>query len=306
MKKAVDDLLAMPQPQRQKIYDAVRHDMEFTKDTSVSFSFQTVELDEMEQQIIKNFFLYFHKERFRLESGFALEGLSEKPYGRKEFVGKYFDVENKQLQHICPVCLLQTTNAKKEHDVEHYFPKAFIPCLALHPDNLYFSCKSCNQVYKEEKKHTDDSRNADIRHIFLPYVDTVRDKVKIKFKYESGHDSLFFAPADPGEDFIEDKIKTFDYFFELQKRWSEMLECYYQNLAEEFEEPDLYDEAVLGEEALYQKMNADWQKKQRNIMKKPACYVETRYREWMCQKDSVQFKAFYSNLTQKGTEAKTI
>lgn len=300
MRQAVDDLFAMTQQQKQEIYEAIRHDMEFANDTSVNFSFQTIELDGKAQKIIHDVFLYFHKERFHAEAGFALEGLTENPFGRKEFAAKYFEGKYKNNRFICPVCLMQTTNAQKEHDVEHYFPKAFIPCLALHPDNLYFTCKSCNQIYKKEKNHLDEG-DANIREIFLPYADTVRDKVKIKFHQETGQDKILLKPADPNEPYIEEKIKTFNYFFELEERWSGMLPRYHQTMSCHYEAQDLNAGNMSEEDVLHQKMEDDLRTDKKCIMSVPEDYVKTHYLEWICQNDS-QFKAFYSNLAQKGRE----
>lgn len=308
LRQAVKTLFFLEKPRKRKIYEAIRHDMKFAKDTSGSFSFETIKLTDEEQKIIKDFFLYFYKVRLYTKNGFRLEGLTENSFERKKFAAKYFNGKNERLKHICPVCLMPTTNAEKEHDVEHYFSKTFVSCLGLHPDNLYFSCKVCNQTYKDEKKYS-DKQITDIRQIFLPYVDTVRDKIKIKVEHETGCDSICFEPADPNEEYIEKKIETFDYFYNLKERWSGMLESYHQELSNQYknEIEDLQDDkGIFKDETFFRKMNDDLQKKKRSMLEEPACYIKTQYTEWLCQKDSGQFRAFCSNLAQNGREAKII
>lgn len=113
------------------------------------------------------------------------------------------------------------TNAEKEDEIEHYFGKAFVPCLALHPDNLYFCCPTCNKTYKGIRSPF-YRKSQDIRKIFLPYLDVIREQVKIEFTHHEEQDGVKLVPENRKKAYINEKIEAVENIFRLEERWSGM------------------------------------------------------------------------------------
>lgn len=294
IKQTIDGIFAMDKPQRAMIYQAIAHDMKFAEDLTKSFEFQTILLGEKEQELIKDFFLYFF-ETVLSNSWFEISGLSMPRFGRDEFAEEYFKGTNKNIRYICPVCMQTVTDGMLEEHIEHYFPKAFIPCLALHPNNLYFICGVCNgKRYKGDKNYSDNG-NTDIRKIFLPYSDTVRDKVTVKFEHKIKEDTIDFIPTDKNEDYIEDKIETFNYYFQLPQRWSKSLERYNMTAYRKYKRRNPADK-----EELKDLIEGDAEDIRLNLNIRPEMYLEGQYLEWL---GSAQLRAFYSNVKHEGKKA---
>lgn len=286
MRQAIDLLFALERAARKRIYEAVAHDMRFGEDLSVPFEFQSTQLKAGEQELIKDFFLYFYEVVF-CKTHFHLKNLSG-PYGRKELADAYFRHKNKMVEHVCPVCLQGMTNARKA-PVEHYFGKAFVPCLALHPGNLYFICTECNSGYKGEKRPL-YRQELNIRKSFLPYVDTVKDKVRLEFSHEKDKDGIQLKPLDEQEENVEEKLEVFEKLFCLEERWSGLMPSYYDTLRIQFGEqkPDSPEE-------LQRSMKGYLRLQQLGAEGRPERYLEAKYLEWVC---NVQLRAFYAELTQ--------
>lgn len=297
MRQSIRDLFALSQGERSKIYEAIAHDMKFADNRTVPFEFYSIEphLDKSQSKLIKHFYLYFY-EVVLCSTQFRLSGLSGKKFDRKEFVRQYFDKGNPKLKRFCPVCLQPVTDAGRENDVEHYFGKAFVPCLALHPYNLYFVCKACNQEYKKGKNVL--KGGADIRRIFLPYIDTLKEKTKLEFYHQEKEDGVRICPVDVAEPYISEKIEAFDYLFELEERWSGMLEAYYHSLRTGYESAHIDTFADLKG-----MMQTDLVRAKARGNENPQQYLETKYQEWISEK---QLKAFYSELKQRGRKAEIL
>lgn len=288
MRQAVDKLFALDGKRKNAIYRAIEHDMRFTEDLAERFEFESIQLEEEEQKLIKDFFLYFY-EIVLCTAHFKLQGLSRKMLGRKELAETYFQGENRVLRHVCPVCLQSMTSALTETDVEHYFAKTFVPCLALHPHNLYFICPVCNERYKGSKKQM-EGKELDAHKIFLPYMDTVRDKVKVEFRHEKEEDRVQFEPADEEEENIDKKIDAFEELFHLEMRWSGQLELFYDTLYKKYE--TFPYESM---EELEREMLRDLRKGKAVLDSRPDQYIETKYMEWVCRS---QLRAFYAEMKQ--------
>lgn len=296
MRQSIRELFALPVGERSKIYKAIAHDMKFADNRTAPFEFHSIwpYLEKSQSKLIRQFYLYFY-EVVLCSAQFRLNGLSGKRFDRREFVKQYFDKGNPGLKRICPVCLQPVTNAGRETDVEHYYGKAFVPCLALHPCNLYFACKSCNQEYKKGKNTL---KSGDIRRIFLPYIDTLKEKTKLEFYHQEKTDGVRMRPADTAEPYISEKIEAFDELFELEERWSGLLETYYHSLR------DGYAAANIGTFAdLKRTMEADLLRAKVRGKANPQQYLETKYQEWISEK---QLKAFYSELKQCGRNAEVL
>lgn len=290
MRRAVDHLFEKSQTKRKEICQAIAHDMAYPQNLKKNFRFQSIRLDRESRKIIEDFFLYFYR-IVLCTSHFRLKGLTSPRYGRKELARSYFKGTNEALKYICPVCLQSVTAGEREHDIEHYFGKTFIPCLALHPYNLYFCCPSCNERYKRAEIPFQRGER-DVEKIFLPYLDTVRDKVKLRFRKDADQERVEFCPADEEEPYAQEKIDAFERLFHLQERWSGLLDYYYKTRKQQYESMKLDDLEALREE-----MEKDLQSGELRMYSRPETYLETHYLEWICREN---LKAFYANMKHTG------
>ncbi len=296
MRQAIRQLFRLPASERQNIYRAIAHDMTFEQSRTAAFEFQSIEphLKGEQCKIIKDFFLYFYEVAL-CSAHIQLSGLSRHSLNRKELTKIFFAGKNRNLLQNCPICLQTVTNSEREGDAEHYFGKAAVPCLALHPYNLYFSCKSCNQVYKGSKSPL--KSGPDLRKVFLPYLDVVKQKTKLEFYHEEKQDGLRIRPANVTGPYIVEKIEAFDQLFKLEERWSGMLERYYLALRKDYE-----GESFVTTDDLKALMRADIKRAKRRCSVRPEQYLETKYQEWISDR---QLKAFYSELKHRGRKAVT-
>lgn len=292
LRLAVQKLFGMERIRRQAIYDAIAHDMQFAENTA-GFQFESILLEKEEQNLIDNFFGYFYG--CFGDSSFSFMGLSEQNYGREEFVKHFFRGVNKTLIRICPVCMQTVTDLSREGHVEHYFGKKRIPCLNLHPYNLYFVCPICNNGYKK-KKNPLYRGEPEVRKIFLPYLDTVRDRTELEFWHGLETDQVKLSPADQSESYIDEKIEAFDELFQLEKRWSGLLEGWFTSLITEYRELGFSDIQEVETE-----MRRDLLRMKAAVRKNPERFVEMKYREWIL---SFALKEFYAEMKREEEESK--
>lgn len=291
LRSSIQGIFELDPSRRQVIFSAIEHDMQFAED-SVSFQFESILLEKEEKKLIQEFFEYFYEEVLKF-SHFHLKGLSEKNYGRAEFADHFFEGENKTLMYICPVCLQTVTNLRKEGHVEHYFGKKWIPCLMLHPNNLYFICPICNTVYKKKIKPLYKG-DPEIRKIFLPYKDTVRDRTEMEFSHGLRTDRVKLNPANIKETYIDEKIEAFDKIFQLEERWSGLLENKYSVLNSKYRDYNCSDIHEMEE-----RMRQELKDLKKNAGKNPETYLSMKYLEWIL---SFALKEFYAEIKQEKEE----
>ena len=190
------------------------------------------------------------------------------------------------------MCLQPVTNGETDEDVEHYFPKSKYPCLSLHPYNLYFCCTTCNTRFKGTKSPL-KGKTRDIGRIFLPYLDTVKDAVQLKFENPGDKDSevVKMLPKEDAVPETKEKIREFDRLFALEERWSGQLECYYMSLYRRYQEKCGDGEMSL--EKLKESLEEDIKRNQIIQNWQPGRYLEGEYMKWIANK---QLKAFYEEL----------
>ena len=99
------------------------------------------------------------------------------------------------------------------------------------------------------------------------------------------------VPENRKKAYIEEKIEAVENIFQLEERWSGMLEVYFSALTAEYEAFGATDIDNLKKE-----MERDLKKAKAKVKVCPNMYIETEYLEWLYQK---QLKAFYSNMKQK-------
>ena len=102
MHRAVDRLFRMEQEQRERIWEAIKHDMEFMDKEAWEngrFSLESDQLSDAAQKILKDFFGYFYDVVF-CTAHFHLKELSSPMYSRRELAKDYFKGKNKKIRRI--------------------------------------------------------------------------------------------------------------------------------------------------------------------------------------------------------------
>lgn len=286
LQKAVEKLFQLSGNRRRAVAEAVTHDMGFWQaGDGAGFFFQTLALSEEEQGIVHDFFLYFSDVVFSRKNGPRLNGHDCHATGAA-LAADYYQV-NPVLKRICPVCLCRR-NAVRENDLDHYFPKSVYPVLAVHPWNLMYICKECNQIYKGVKDSLSKGSRA-LDAVYRPYRDTVREHTALEFHWKPGqeHDWVRLCPAEgcAGE---EENISNFDALFELEDRWSLDSERIYEELRLYYAGQGL-SRAELGRrlEERYQ----EWRQLADHGF--PEKFLEAEYTAWLREE---QLDAFFSAL----------
>lgn len=288
LQKAIKDLFLLPVSRRQEIARAVAHDMEFDQPAGQPlFFFAVPSLRASEQKIVKAFFLYFYDVCFHHAQGPAINGHTNGAT-RDQFLIDYFQANDHLLQ-ACPVCLNRKSNARKETDLEHYFPKGVYSPLILHPSNLFFICKDCNETYKGTRDALRKRGGPKpLRDVFLPYQDTVKDHTTVTFRRKAGtdHIELRSASGDPAE---QEKINNFDYLYQLEDRWSADIEGIFKQLRTHCtgQNPEKRPKEEV-RETLQRKCE-----ELQSLSDFPDRYVESAYLHWLCE---TMFDAFYDSL----------
>lgn len=282
---SVKMFFTLPQLRRAKIYCALKHDNSFAEiKRRERFYFWAPRLTLGEQKLLHKFFFYFYEVIFQQKQGIQL---SDHICGAtREVIHKSYFSSNPHLEDICPVCLHHMTDAAKESDLEHYFPKSIYPGLILNPYNLYFICKICNQTYKRVTDILEDDSNLGM--IFLPYLDIVQKEVAVKIKRVDMKDVVRLRATNPGSKAAEQKIERFDSAYQLSSRWSKDLHSTYKTLRHQFSRLSNNKE-VLGD------IIKDELKKLDGDVESPKKYIETVYKRWVLLEQS---EAFLSEVTQ--------
>ena len=290
MSKNLEGLFQLTQVRRMAISEALRHDICVAEHMDKPFCFKSPLLEPDERDLIRRFFIHFYEVGL-CEIGFKLPGYTDS-YRRKEFARAYFSGKNKILKYVCPICLCTMTDAEVESDVEHFFPKYLYPILALHPVNLYFSCKACNQTYKGTKNPLENP-GCNARMSFLPYVDTVRDRVKLKFSHEDEDDEVDFVPINPAEAYINEKVESLNRLYKLNRRWTGLLEYHNNMLVDE-----LLRDGIEGKDNLKKEISDRLRKMRQRCDKSPGDYLNYQYTQWLYD---FRLDALNAELAHKGT-----
>lgn len=131
----IRQLSRLPQADRVKIYEALKHDMEFEKSISDPlFAFSEKQILPEHFDMVKDVFKFLYDIAFRKGQVTA--------FGAEI---KYADLLEglftKNPVNLCPACLGTDENLKKSGEVDHYLPRVKYPALTFHPYNLTTICE---------------------------------------------------------------------------------------------------------------------------------------------------------------------
>jgi len=283
LQQAVAELFQLSPARRQAIAQAVEHDLGFDCTAAPNrFFFSVPSLPEQERSILKEFFTYFYETAFHRKRGPAING-HICGATRDRFSDAYYQA-NSNLMDVCPVCLHRKSNAVKENDLDHYFPKAVYPPLILHPSNLIFICKDCNENYKGACDPLQGGKKP-LNKVFRPYHDTVMEHTKIVFRREANTDRVKLLAADGSVD-EQERIENFDCQYKLEERWSADIAGIFEQIRK------LCTSWGLPKEETRKKLREKCKDRQA-LLEFPDRFVESAYLGWLCE---TMFDIFYDSL----------
>jgi len=287
LQQAVSKLFQLPPVRRQAIAQAVAHDLTFDRTAAPNrFFFSVPSLPKREQLIVKEFFGYFYEVAFHRKRGPTINGHSCRAT-RDHFSNAYYQANN-ALTHVCPICLHLKSNAVKENDLEHYFPKAVYPPLILHPSNLIFICRDCNETYKGVSDALRGGKKP-LDKVFRPYHDTVKEHTKIVFRRVANTDRVKLLATD-GSAAEQERIKNFDLQYKLEERWSADIAGIFEQIRT----------LCIGWGLPKEETRKRLQEKCKDLQalsEFPDRFVESAYLDWLCGK---MFDVFYDSLQLAG------
>lgn len=208
-------LMKEPLAERQKIYQALKKDMQFESYINInSFCFLEKNLSEEQLNKVKDLIVHLYEQLFYKGKTQAL-GVSFSYHDFKE--GLF--VNNTEL--VCPACLGYRDNLKETGEVDHYLPKAKYPALTFHPINLAVICDECNGT--SIKGECDPLENADLTEVYLPYLRAAEDETQLAVVGVGGMRKMVMLPRYPSHK-VEKRIENLDKLFHLSKRWTKRME----------------------------------------------------------------------------------
>ena len=132
----------------------------------------------------------------------------------------------------CPACLEQPltatpTDGSTSIDCDHFLPKSLYGPLAIHPQNLVFTCMPCNERRKGRSdplagagaaslQAQQRTRAGALRTTYLPYRRPALPEMKIKFEPDGVHLTADTATG-------RERVRNLDCLFELENVWSDVL-----------------------------------------------------------------------------------
>ncbi len=280
---AVEKLFLLPPARRQKIAQAVANDLAFDQTADPEhFCFQFPHLPAQERLIVEKFFCYFYNVAFHRKGGPHING-GVSGATRDGFFQAYSQA-NKHLKQACPVCLHQRSSAARENTLEHYFPKGLYPLLILHPSNLFFVCRDCNETYKQATDVRKE-KGEPLSKVFLPYRDTIKDHAAITFHRKDCTDQVKLLSVSGTEE-EQEKINRFSDLYHLEERWTGDTEGILEQFRKICANQDWSRERAREElERICRNLQA--------LSEFPDKFLETAYANWICD---TMFDAFYDSL----------
>lgn len=206
--------------ERQQIIDAFKNDTDFyacLKDEQFQFLFNTrfrAQKYTILRQALASVMIVFYDVLF-------FEGFPSciASIDRKDFL-RIFWSTNKDLE-VCPACDGQLPDIHGQYpacDLDHFFPKALYPFLAISASNLVPLCLDCNRVFKHGKDPLDHSLTAPLLQTFHPYGRPAIDEINVVVtRRDNGERTILLEERTGG---TSKRIEQLNHIFELESRWN--------------------------------------------------------------------------------------
>ncbi|AEG02815.1 hypothetical protein [Methylomonas methanica] len=153
------------------------------------------------------------------EKGFAKDvfGLTGGDMTRSKIMQAY----RPQSLGICGYCdgpLGEIGSKADANDCEHFFPKSKWPHLAIHPANLFTSCKGCNETWKLDKTPMGNADEAGIRGTYHPSLLGGASLISVVAKQSPDHPMRVCIEI--RDESVPERAQTLVETLDLEARWS--------------------------------------------------------------------------------------
>jgi len=282
-KAGVEEVLALPQAEREALWRAVEEDIGF--DASIddeAFVFAFAGLAERTRRAGKRLLASMYDSVFA-GKGFALPAHSEVNRTTWEYA---FRAANPAIR-VCPACLINSLEWRIEgraaSDADHYLPRNLYPALSVHGMNLVPICKNCNRTAKGPKDPLAAETGAHaLTKVWFPYRDIGIASLELDFAPATpSMQGLISLRGTPG---TEQQAELFDALFRLSSRWSEGLDNVHWKVVLQLR--DRFDDGqfeIEGVKAALRRMAATMKA---GLTKIPGEYVAGCYCAWLADSPS--------------------
>lgn len=239
----IDELLRCDRPEREQLAAAVANDRQFDENAdSPSFSLRYPGLPERVRECSRPLLAAFYDKLTK--GGHRLGGPNGESIvlDRRRLERGFFEA-NPGIR-ACPACLEAEivpagVGGVATNDCDHYLPKSIYGPLAIHPQNLVFTCMICNQRYKGQRdplaaaspKATRARRRLQagaLRGSYLPYRRAAMGEMRIEFERHR-------VTLDADTPAARVRVTNLDCLLGLTRTWSEVLPRAEREMFEELE-----------------------------------------------------------------------
>ncbi len=220
--QALDTLAAKARSaniEAKQVASAIRHDAQFhqkwhSSGFELKFPGEFAEWLDPIKAVAEPFYDWLASEK-----GFAKDifGLTGSDMTRSKIMQAY----RPQSFGICGYCdgpLGEIGTKADANDCEHFFPKSKWPHLAIHPANLFASCKGCNETWKLDKTPMGNADEAGIRGTYHPSLLTGASLISVAAKQSPKHPMR--VSIEIRDEALPERAQTLVNTLDLEARWS--------------------------------------------------------------------------------------
>ncbi|NJA08105.1 hypothetical protein HC024_20560 [Methylococcaceae bacterium WWC4] len=154
---------------------------------------------------------------------------SEKGFPKDDFGLSHGDMTRAKIMQayrpksfgICGYCdgpLGEIGSKADANDCEHFFPKSKWPHLAIHPANLFASCKGCNETWKLDKTPMGNADAAGIRGTYHPSLLSGASLISVVANQSPEHPMR--VSIEIRDAVVPERAQTLVNTLDLEARWS--------------------------------------------------------------------------------------
>jgi len=125
----------------------------------------------------------------------------------------------KNGNRVCGYCdgvLGDVGTTKDANECEHFFPKSKFPHLCLHPNNLYVSCKGCNQTWKADNAPMGVADPAGLYGTYHPQLRPGADGISV----DVSEDSPRIYKLELKDNSAPERVASLNAALDLDARWT--------------------------------------------------------------------------------------
>ena len=260
--KGINEILNLSKKNRELLFNAYCTDLNFASNIAMEvFEFNYPYLPDVVKKVAKPFFTSLYDDILGGSTGIRMKGLSITNLKRENIRKGFFKANKKDqgLMATCPACLgdMGVISDDGYADLDHYFTKSIYPMLSLSSDNLIPVCKICNSLGVKGSKNPlkDYQHPGGILNIFLPYHRPGIEYIQIKVDSTKPNERVCLEPK-IDEELIINRIKTTEWLFNLNERWSGKINAGTSDNLRRIVELSINEQEAVTEEFIKNKLKA--------------------------------------------------